>query len=110
MSRPPKSHEWSWNPSDNEYLERPEDEDEIDKIEAEKRYEDIIENIDSNTIDKLQDYDVIVNIKEAGYRNNGVYIYNNKGIYNLSDYPDEYGSLPKWVKLQKDLGWTYFNN
>ena len=110
MSRQPISHEWSWNPDNNDYLETPEDDNENLKLEAEKRYEDIIENIDSNNIDKLQDYDVIINIKVAGYRNNGVYIYYNKGIYNLSDRPDDYGSLPKWVKLQKDLGWSYFNN
>jgi hypothetical protein len=108
MLRQPISHEWSWNQGDNEYPDSYENENY--KLEAEKRYEDIIENMDSNTIDKLQDYDIITNIKVAGYRNNGVFIYYNKGIYNLSARPDDYGSLPKWVKLQKDLGWSYFNN
>ena len=96
MSRPPTSHEWRWNQDEN--------------MNAENRYEKAIRNIEQSAIDKLQDYDTIVNMKEEGYRNNGVYIYYNKGIYNLSTYPDDYGSLPKWVKLQKDLGWTYFNN
>ena len=108
MSRQPKYYEWSWNSDDIEYPNNPENEN--DKIEAQKIYEDIVENIDSNIINKLQDYDVIGNKKLTGYRNNGVYIYYNKGIYNLSDRPDDYGSLPKWVKLQKDLGWSYFNN
>ncbi len=96
MSRPPTSHEWSWNQDEN--------------INAENRYEKATENIEQSAIDKLQDYDTIVNMKEEGYRNDGVYIYYNKGIYNLSTYPDDYGSLPKWIKLQKDLGWTYFNH
>ena len=96
MSRPPTLHEWRWN--------------QVENINSEDRYENAITNIEQSAIDKLQDYDIIINMKEAGYRNNGVYIYYNNGIYNLSSYPDDYGSLPKWVKLQKDLGWTYFNN
>ena len=59
----------------------------------------------------FQDYDVIVNENEAGYRNKGVYIYYDNKIHTLSDYPDDYGSLPEWVELRKeDLGYSYFSD
>lgn len=102
MSRDPTSHQWSWQEGNDEYQD--------EKTDAENRYEKAIINIGEDAINKLQDYDTIVNMNEEGYRNDGVYIYYNNGIYNLSSYPDDYGSLPKWVKLQKDLGWSYFNS
>lgn len=59
--------------------------------------------------DALQDYDVVVNGQESGYRNQGVYIYYDSGLHELGDEPDDYGSLPHWVPLRKeDFGWSYF--
>ena len=59
----------------------------------------------------FQDYDVIVNENKSGYRNEGVYIYYDNKIHTLSDYPDDYGSLPEWVELRKeDLGYSYFSD
>ena len=59
----------------------------------------------------FQDYDVIVNENKSGYRNEGVYIYCDNKIHNLSDYPDDYGCLPEWVELRKeDLGYSYFSD
>jgi hypothetical protein len=59
----------------------------------------------------LQNYDIIVNIKEFGYRNTGVYIYNDGGIHSLSSFPDDYGSLPEWVEVRKeDCGFSYFKD
>jgi hypothetical protein len=59
----------------------------------------------------FQNYDVVVNENESGYRNEGVYIYCDNKIHNLSDYPDDYGCLPEWVELRKeDLGYSYFSD
>ena len=58
----------------------------------------------------LQNYDVIVNTNQDEYENDGIYIYFEKNVYNLNDYPDDYGCLPEWVELRKeDLGYSYFS-
>lgn len=56
--------------------------------------------IKNNKWDDIKIGDLIVNDKVAGYRTNGVYIIgyntkNNKDIMYLSDYPDDYGTIPK---------------
>ena len=59
----------------------------------------------------LQNYDTVINQKQAGYRNNGVFIYYNNGLHPLSRYPDDYGSLPEWVETHKeDCGYSYFSD
>ena len=64
-----------------------------------------------NQMNDLQDYDIIINEKESGYRNCGVYIYKDNQIFELSDYPDDYGSLPEWVEIRKeDCGHSYFSD
>lgn len=49
--------------------------------------------------DKINIGDLIVNTKLSGYRMHGVHIIcsndNNKYIDNLSDYPDDYGTIPE---------------
>ena len=58
----------------------------------------------------INDYDIVVNEKVAGYRNNGVYIFKDGKICDLAYEPDDYGCLPKWVKLSKhDFGYSYFS-
>nr|QDY52344.1 hypothetical protein 6_56 [Mimiviridae sp. ChoanoV1] len=74
-------------------------------------WENDFESNSLKDIKDLQDYDVIINEKQKGYRNNGIYIYYDKNIYNLNDYPDDYGCLPEWVELRKeDLGHSYFSD
>ena len=64
-----------------------------------------------NQMIDLQDYDIIINEEEAGYRNDGVYIYKNNQVFELNDYPDDYGSLPEWVEIRKeDCGHSYFSD
>lgn len=64
-----------------------------------------------NQMDDLQNYDIIINEEEAGYRNSGVYIYYNNQVYDLVGYPDDYGSLPEWVEIRKeDCGHSYFSD
>lgn len=58
----------------------------------------------------INDGDIVVNLKEAGYRNDGVYIFKDGEICHLAYEPDDYGCLPKWVKLSKhDFGYSYFS-
>jgi hypothetical protein len=62
-------------------------------------------------MDGLQNFDVIVNLNEQGYRNTGTYVYKDNGVYPLSDYPDDYGTLPEWVEVRKeDCGFSYFRD
>ena len=43
--------------------------------------------------------------------NDGVYIYNDNKIFELSDSPDDYGSLPEWVEIRKeDYDHSYFSD
>ena len=59
----------------------------------------------------LQNYDVIINDNESGYRNEGVYIYNDNEIHPLSVDMDDYGTLPDWVEIRKeDCGHSYFSD
>ena len=58
----------------------------------------------------LRNFDIILNKNETGYRNAGVYIYKDNELYELSSYPDDYGSLPEWVDIRKeDCGHSYFS-
>jgi hypothetical protein len=83
----------------------------------EEKYEDNItpeqRAVLANTrqIANLQNYDTVINSAEAGYRNQGVFIYYNNGLHPLSRYPDDYGSLPEWVETRKeDCGYSYFSD
>lgn len=59
----------------------------------------------------LQNFDVIMNTNEQGYRNNGIFIYKDGGVYPLSKFPDDYGTLPEWVVVRKeDCGFSYFRD
>jgi hypothetical protein len=49
----------------------------------------------------LQNYDTVINQKQAGYRNNGVFIYYNNGLHPLS-------TLKEAEKLVNDSLKTYF--
>ena len=60
----------------------------------------------------INDYDIIINSNEAGYRNSGVYIYYHDKVYEL-DYIsyNDYGTLPAWIELRKeDCGYSYFED
>lgn len=63
-----------------------------------------------NDVAHINDYDIVVNKNESGYRNEGVYIFKDGKICNLSYQPDDYGCLPDWVRLRKhDFGYSYFS-
>ena len=92
--RVPIMHETSW---DNEQSESTPEE------------RGVLANIQK--MNGLQNYDVIVNLNEQGYRNTGTYIYKDNAVYPLSDSPDDYGTLPEWVQVRKeDCGFSYFRD
>jgi hypothetical protein len=69
-----------------------------------------VERPNGNEVAHINDYDIVVNEQEAGYRNNGVYIFKDGKICDLGYVPDDYGCLPEWVKLSKhDFGYSYFS-
>ena len=93
--RKPMSHEIGW---EEEY-----DENLTPKQRAERA--------NTYSINDLNNYDVVINENEAGYRNNGVFIYKDNELHPLSGYPDDYGSLPEWVEIRKeDCGHSYFSD
>ena len=91
-SRKPRSHESKWT--------------ENTKITPE------IRALRANTRKMLiENYDIVINTNESGFRNYGKFIYYNNGLHHLSSYPDGYGSLPKWVvPFKGDCGFSYFKN
>jgi len=95
ISRPPVEHSSCWDEEDEENL-----------IPAQRAA-----RAATNSIPKLKNYDTVVNEEKIGYRNEGVYIFNNGGLHLLSPFPDDYGSLPEWVEVRKeDCGHSYFEN
>lgn len=50
--------------------------------------------------------DIIVIKNETGYRNEGIYLCDDRGICNIEAYPDDYGTIPPWGA---DLPITYFS-
>jgi hypothetical protein len=81
----------------------------VDQSELSPEQRAVLANIQD--MDGLQNFDVVVNTNENGYRNTGVYIYKDNGVYTLSDTPDDYGTLPDWVEVRKeDCGFSYFKD
>ena len=99
-SRPPDAHYISFN-KDWGFG----GDDELEPEELGKVVKDLIKRSD------LQNYDIVVNKDEEGYRNQGVYIYKDDEVHPLALYPDDYGNLPEWVKIRKeDCGHSYFSD
>ena len=93
--RKPMSHEIEWEEEYNENL--------TPKARAERA--------NTTSINELNNYDVVINENEAGYRNNGVFIYKDNELYPLAGEPEDYGSLPEWVEIRKeDCGHSYFSD
>lgn len=79
-------------------------------------YSDVIINtlkiIDLKKYQSIRHGDFIENTDENGYRMNGVHMYykveNNEKIINLSDYPDDYGTIPPCFQIITDFINPYF--
>ena len=59
---------------------------------------------------KVFDGDIIENAMDPGYgyRNNGKFVWWNDDIHELSDYPDDYGTLPRFVQISDDRFNPYY--
>jgi hypothetical protein len=59
---------------------------------------------------KVFDGDIIENDMYPlyGYRNNGKFVWWNDDIHELSDYPDDYGTLPDFVQISDDRFNPYY--
>ena len=79
-------------------------------------YSDIIINtlkiVDLKKYQSMRHGDFIENIDEGGYRMNGVHMYykveNNEKIINLSNYPDDYGTIPPCFQIITNFINPYF--
>src|SRR5437868_13486937 len=55
--------------------------------------------------------DLIIFLTEAGYRNDGVMIYDGVKIIDLGDEPDDYGTLPKcFTPIEDGAPLNYWHN
>ena len=88
-----------------ELFERAWNETETDTPEERAKKADLLDN------PNIQDFDIVLNTNQSGYRNTGKYIYYKGGLHTLSSSPDDYGSLPDFVKVRKeDCGKSYFRD
>lgn len=79
-------------------------------------YSDVIINtlkiIDLQKYQSMRHGDFIENIDANGYRMNGVHMYykveNDEKIINLSDYPDDYGTIPPCFQIITDFINPYY--
>ena len=58
---------------------------------------------------RIKDGDIIENLMHSGYRNNGKYIWWKGKVCELSDDPDDYGTLPRYVQISDENGFTPYH-